>query len=55
MIVSIKRARTVFVAALACYLLWVGALVALAVVSGARPGDRRARIAPEPVAVPVAP
>jgi hypothetical protein len=37
MIVSIKRARTVFVAALACYLLWVGAL------------------APEPVAVPVAP
>ena len=37
-----KSARTLFVAALALYILWFGALVALAIVSADRPADANA-------------
>ena len=39
MVVNPKSARTLFVAALALYILWFGALVALAIVSADRPAD----------------
>jgi hypothetical protein len=44
--VNPKSARTRFVAALALYILWIGALVALAIVSADRPPDARIRSAP---------
>jgi hypothetical protein len=55
--VNLKSARTFFVAALALYILWFGALVALAIVSSDRPAQARARSAPAPAAAsaPVVP
>jgi hypothetical protein len=41
MVVNRKRARILFGLALGIYLLWLAALVTLAVVSGDRPGDGR--------------
>jgi hypothetical protein len=48
--VSPKFARVRFGAAVALYTFWIAALVALAVVSGARPGDRQPRTTPAPAA-----
>jgi hypothetical protein len=44
--VNWKSARSRFAAALALYVIWIGALVAMAVVSGARPVERPSRTAP---------
>jgi hypothetical protein len=52
--VNLKFARTFFVAALALYILWFGALVALAIVSSDRPPQARAR-SPAPASAPVVP
>jgi hypothetical protein len=43
MVVNMKSARTLFVGAVALYILWFGALVALAIVSGERPVEGRLR------------
>jgi hypothetical protein len=50
--VNLKSARTIFGAAVALYVVWIGALVAMAIVSGARPVDRRERHTPAPAAAP---
>jgi hypothetical protein len=47
-----KLARSLFGASLALYVLWVGALVALAVVSGNRPGERQPQLTPAAAAAP---
>jgi hypothetical protein len=47
-----KTARTIFGAALALYLLWVAALLAMALVSGSRPSDARRPMAPAPADPP---
>ena len=38
-----KSARTLFIGAVALYILWFGALVAMAIVSGERPVNGRLR------------
>jgi hypothetical protein len=55
--VNSKSARTFFVAALTLYILWFGALVALAIVSSDRPAQARARSAraPAPASAPIVP
>jgi hypothetical protein len=53
--VNSKSARTLFIAAMTLYILWFGALVALAIVSADRPADAKARSAPAPAAAPVVP
>jgi hypothetical protein len=45
LVVNSKSARIRFVAALALYVLWFGALVALAIVSADRPAAAKARSA----------
>jgi hypothetical protein len=53
--VNTKSARTLFVAALALYIFWFGALVALAIVSADRTADAKLRSAPAPASALVAP
>jgi len=48
LVVNAKSARALFGAALALYILWFVALVALAVVSGERPGSGKTISAPAP-------
>jgi hypothetical protein len=55
MVVTAKLARTLFVAALALYLIWLAALVTLGVVSGARPAEGNSRPATTAVASPAVP
>jgi hypothetical protein len=43
MVVNMKSARTLFIGAVALYILWFGALVAMAIVSGERPVKGRLR------------
>jgi hypothetical protein len=52
MVANMKLARTLFGAALALYMVWIGALVALAVVSGARPAETKTRRVSAPAAAP---
>ena len=47
-----KSARIFFIAALGLYVLWFGALVGLAIVSGDRPATTRLRPAVAPARVP---
>jgi hypothetical protein len=53
--VNAKSARALFGAALALYILWFVALVALAVVSGERPVSGTTNPAPAPASSPLAP
>jgi hypothetical protein len=54
-IVNWKSARTLFVGALALYIFWFGALVALAILSADRPADAKVRSAPAAGSAPVVP
>ena len=54
-ILNVKSARMRFIAALGLYLLWIGALVALAVVSGERPPESKSRTVPAPATTPADP
>jgi hypothetical protein len=54
MVVNMKSARTLFIGAVALYILWFGALVAMAIVSGERPVEGRHRPA-VPAAAPTGP
>ncbi len=49
---NIQRERAFFAAALALFVTWIGALVVLAVVSGARPSEGKTRHMPPPAAAP---
>jgi len=46
--VNVKPGRKVFAAALALFLLWVGALATLAVISASRPSNAKIRTATDP-------
>ena len=55
MIVHAKSARMPFFAALGLFVLWIAALVVMAVVSGERPPESRRRPAPAPATAPAEP
>ena len=52
MVENIKRAHAFFAAALALFIAWIGTLVVLAVVSGARPSEGKIRHMLPPGAAP---
>ena len=52
MFVNAKSARMQFFTALGLYLVWIAALVVLAVVSGERPPESRNKPAPAPATAP---